>query len=235
MSETYSIKLVTPGALKRSLTFLIPEIEKQLDCDLDLSLCPALAIADRLNAEQFDLAITGARSAAELEARGTLENVTTIARSGVGVFVRMGDPKPDVSSPDNFVEALAKARVITFSDPKLGGSASNYVSGLIDRLDTDGSLKTKIRLAVEYRSIANIVAAGGVDLALNQVTEILADPRLELVGPLPSEYQRYTDYAIGVVGSSQLRDQARAVIQFLTTPEAIYTMRANGFEPMAPR
>ncbi len=224
------VRLVTPGALKRSLNVLIPDIEKSTGRKLTFTLCPALAVPKRIREESFDLAITGAGSAFELEKEGALTNVNVIARSGVGVFVRKGDPRPDVSTEQLFIEALRNASVITFSDPKLGGSASNYVSALIDRLDTDGSIRSKVRLAVEYRSIANIVAAGGVDLALNQVTEILADPRLELVAPLPGSFQRYTDYAIGIVSQTANLVAAKDVVAYLSTPSAAETMRKNGFE-----
>ena len=229
--EIGQIKLVTPGALKRSLTLLQPRIEAIADRRLSITLCPALAVPDRLTQDSFDLAVTGARAAAELASAGVLRRVRTLARSGVGAFVRRGDPKPDISTPEAFLQALHNASVITFSDPRLGGSASNYVAKLIERLDSTGTLQKKIKLAVEYRSIANIVAAGGVDLALNQVTEIMADPRLELVAPLPEAYQKYTEYAVGIVHSSKSTDAAAAIIDFLKTPEAVSVMRQNGFEP----
>ncbi len=119
-------------------------------------------------------------------------------------------------------------KVITYSDPALGVSVSNYVASLLAKLDTTGEIKAKTKLAVQYRSIANIVAAGGVDIALNQVTEILADPRLELIGPLPAPIQRYTNYSAGVVASSAHRSVGQDLIAFLGTPAAAKVMRSNG-------
>jgi len=145
--------------------------------------------------------------------------------------VRRGDPKPDVSTADAFRRALLDAKVIVYSDPALGGSASNYVHELIAKLDTTGEIKPKIKLAVEYRSIANTVAAGGVDLALNQIAEIVADARLELVGPLPQPYQRYTNYAAGVIATSRNQSASKQFIAFMATPEAAAIMRRRGFEP----
>jgi molybdate transport system substrate-binding protein len=225
------LKLVTPGALLSSLKVLLPEFQKQSGHKVAVTLSPALAVPKRLEGEEFDIAILGQAAARALEKQGKLTGATVVARSGVGAFVRRGDPKPDISDVDAFVRALRNAKVITYSDPALGGSASNYVHGLLAKLDTTGEIKPKIKLAVKYRSIANIVAAGGVDIALNQVTEIMADRRLELIAPLPAPIQRYTNYAAGVVAASRHRGIATDLIAFLGTPGAVKVMRSNGFEP----
>ncbi len=207
---------------------ILPQFEKQSGHKVAITLSPALAVAKRLEAEKFDIAILGQGSARELEKQGKIADVAVVARSGVGAFVRRGDPKPDISDVDAFVRTLRNAKVITYSDPALGGSASNYVAGL---LDTTGEIKAKTKLAVKYRSIANIVAAGGVDIVLNQVAEIMADPRLELIAPLPAPIQRYTNYAAGVVATSAHRKVGQELIGFLGTPAAAAIMRSNGFEP----
>jgi len=225
------LKLLTPGALLSSLKVLLPEFQKQSGHKITVTLSPALAVPKRLESEAFDIAILGQGAARELEKQGKIVGATVVARSGVGAFVRRGDPKPDISDVDAFVRALRNAKVITYSDPALGGSASNYVAGLLAKLDTTGEIKAKTKLAVEYRSIANIVAAGGVDIALNQITEIMADPRLELIGPLPAPIQRYTNYSAGVVASSAHRSIGQDLIAFLGTPAAAKVMRSNGFEP----
>jgi molybdate transport system substrate-binding protein len=228
------LKLLTPGAVLSSLKELVPAFEQVSRHRVQITLSPALAVADRVkNDEAFDIVITGKGSAEALEKLGKLTagSVTVISRVGVGVFVRRGDPKPDISSADAFKRALLDAKVIVYSDPALGGSASNYVHELIAKLDTTGEIRPKIKLAVEYRSIANTVAAGGVDLALNQIAEIFSDARLELVGPLPEPYQHYTNYAAGVIATSRNQGASREFIAFMATPEAAAIMRRRGFEP----
>ena len=225
------MKLVTPGALLSSLKVLLPEFEKETGHKVTVVLSPALAVAKRLEKEPFDIAILGQGSARELEKQGKLVDAVVVARSGVGAFVRRGDPKPDIGDVDAFVQALRNAKVITYSDPALGGSASNYVATLLAKLDTTGEIKARTKLAVEYRSIANIVAAGGVDIALNQITEIMADSRLELIAPLPAPIQRYTNYAAGVVAASAHRKVGQELIAYMATPAAVKVMRSKGFEP----
>lgn len=228
------IKLLSPGALMSSLKELVPAFEQATGHRVAVSYAPALAIAERVkNDEPGDVVFMGKSSADALAKLGKLADgsVTVIARVGVGVFVRRGDPKPDVSSAEAFKNALGNAKVIVYSDPALGGSASNYVHGLIGKLDADGTIGPKVKLAVQYRSIANTVAAGGVDLALNQIAEIVADPRLELVGPLPEPFQRYTSYTAGVVATSANMSVGKELIAFMATPTAAAIMRRRGFEP----
>lgn len=225
------LKLLTPGALLSSLKVLLPQFELETGHKVAVTLSPALAVAKRLEQDPFDVAILGQGQARELERQGKIVNTVVVARSGVGAFVRRGDPKPDISDVDAFVRALRSAKVISYSDPALGGSASNYVASLLAKLDTTGDIKVKTKLAVEYRSIANIVAAGGVDIALNQIAEIMADARLELIAPLPAPIQRYTNYAAGIVASSAHRSVGQDLIAFLGTPDAVQVMRSKGFEP----
>jgi len=229
------ITLLSPGAMMSSLKQLIPQFETASSHKVTVTYSPALAIADRISKDSAaaTVVILGEGSADALEKLGKLVigSKTVIARVGVGVFVRRGDPKPDISTVEAFTHALMSAKVIAYSDPALGGSASNYVSALLVKLDVTGSIKSRIKLATQYRSLANFVAAGGVDFGLNQITEIRADARLELVGPLPAPLQRYTNYAAGVVAVAGDQGAGKELIDFLASPAASSVMQGNGFEP----
>jgi molybdate transport system substrate-binding protein len=229
------IRLLSPGAMMSSLKELVPQFETTSGHKVTVVYSPALALAERVkNGEVADVVILGERPADNLLKAGKLiaGSKVVIARVGVGVFVRRGDPKPDVSTLDAFKRALMEAKTIAYSDPALGGTASNYVSGLMASLDVTGSIKEKTKLAVRYRSIANMVAAGGIDFALNQIAEIVADPRLELVGPLPEPVQRYTRYTASVVAAGESHAAGKQLIDFLGSPAASAAMRKRGFEPL---
>jgi len=101
------------------------------------------------------------------------------------------------------------AKVISYSDPKLGGTAANYVGQLMSSLDVTGSIGPKTKLTPPSKPLADFVASGGADFGLNQITEILQDPRLELVGPLPADIQFYTEYAAGVMAQARTRTSTR--------------------------
>jgi molybdate transport system substrate-binding protein len=229
------IKLMSPGALASSLKELVPQFEAASGHKVDVVYASAFALADRIkNGEQADVAIMGDGSADELLKTGQLlaGSKVVIAKVGVGVFVRKGDPKPDVSSDAAFGRALLNAKAITYSDPALGGTASIYVASLLDSLDITGSIKSKTKLSVQYRALNDFVVNGGADFGLNQITEILADPRLELVGPLPEDLQKYTFYAASLVAKGSERSASKLLIEFLASPAASAVMRSKGFEPL---
>jgi molybdate transport system substrate-binding protein len=150
---------------------------------------------------------------------------------GVGVFfVRRGAAKSDISDVDALVRAITNAQAIAYSDPARGGTAANYVGGLMNSLDTTGTIRAKTKLTLPSRPLLDFVANGGADFGFTQITEIVADPRLELVGPLPAPIQYYTRYAASLVASSEHQDAGKALIAFLASPDAAAVMRAKGFE-----
>src|SRR5262249_53751600 len=192
------ITLWSPGAVGSSLRELVPQFEQASGHKVTVKCSPALALVDKLKGgEAGDVAIVGSSAADELTKLGkfTVGSKVLIARVGVGVFVRRGDPKPDISTRESFVRSILNAKVISYSDPKLGGTAANYVGQLMSSLDVTGSIGPKTKLTPPSKPLADFVASGGADFGLNQITEILQDPRLELVGPLPEDIQFYTEYA----------------------------------------
>src|SRR5262245_4715196 len=217
------IKLMSPGAVSSSLTELIPRFEQSSGHKVTVEYSPALALADRLKqGEPTDVALVGEPAADELVKLGTFAagSKVVVAKVGVGVFVRRGDPKPDIATPEAFMRSVMNAKAISYSDPKLGGTAANYVGKLLASLDITGSISPKTKLTPPSRPLANFVVNGGADFGLTQITEILQDDRLELVGPLPAEIQFYTRYAAGVMAKSQHQDLGKALIAFLASPEA---------------
>ena len=227
------IKLMSPGAVSSSLEQLLPQFEQSSGHKVVVAYLPALALADRLKkGEATDVAIVGEPAADELIKLGLFVkgSKVVIARVGVGVFVRRGDPKPDISSPQAFLRSAMSAKTISYSDPKLGGTAANYVGRLMESLDITGSIGPKTKLTPPAKPLRDFVAGGGADFGLTQITEILADPRLELVGPLPAEVQYYTHYAAGVMAASQHHDAGTALIAFLASPAASAVMKSKGFE-----
>jgi molybdate transport system substrate-binding protein len=228
------IKLLSPGAVASSLRELVPQFEKATGHKVTITYSPALALVERLKkGEATDVAIFGDPAAEALQKAGIIVagSKHVLATVGVGVFVRRGDPKPDISTREAFERAVARARVISYSDPKLGGTAANYVGKLMADLDITGSVGPKTHLTPPSKPLADFVASGGADFGLNQMTEILQDDRLELVGPLPAEIQYHTRYAIAILATSQHKDAGHALIDFLLSPQAGKVMQAKGFEP----
>jgi molybdate transport system substrate-binding protein len=228
------ITLVSPGAVSSSLKELVPQFEKSSGHKVTVAYSPALALADKIkNGERADVAILGEPAADELQKLGRLVagSKVAVAKVGVGVFVRRGDPKPAIDTVDAFMRSVKSAKAISYSDPALGGTAANYVGKLMASLDADGSIKAKTKLTPPSKPLADFVVSGGADFGLTQITEVHADPRLELVGPLPEAVQYYTRYAASLVAASDNQSAGKALIAFLASPAAADIMRSKGFEP----
>jgi molybdate transport system substrate-binding protein len=228
------IMLVSPGAVSSSLKELVPQFEKSSGHKVTVVYSPALALADKIkNGERADVAILGEPAADELQKLGRLVegSKVMVARVGVGVFVRRGDPKPAIDTVDAFTRSVKSAKAISYSDPALGGTAANYVGKLMASLDADGSIKAKTKLTPPSKPLYDFVVGGGADFGLTQITEIFADPRLEFVGPLPDAIQYYTRYAASLMAGSDNQGAGKALIAFLSSPAAAGIMRSKGFEP----
>jgi molybdate transport system substrate-binding protein len=152
---------------------------------------------------------------------------TDIARSGIGVGVRAGAPKPDISSVDAFQRALLAARSIAYL--KDAGSGI-HVARLIERLGIAEAVRSKV-IRPESDVVSELVAKGEVELGLVVITQILTTPGVELVAPLPPEIQSHVTVTAGVGAQSREPAAARDLIRFLTGPIATPVITAQGMEP----
>src|SRR5207248_11099705 len=144
-------------------------------------------VADRVQkGEAADIVISSVPLIDQLQAQGKVvaDSRVTIAKVGVGVFVRKGAAKPDISSADAFKRSMLAARSIAYPDPAGGGASGIYVASLLERLGIAAEMKPKTKLLTLGTLYAS-VASGEVEIGFNQVSEILAQPTIELAGPLP--------------------------------------------------
>ncbi len=149
-----------------------------------------------------------------------------LARSGIGVEVRAGAPKPDITTVEAFKRALLGAKSIAYL--RVGGG--EYLAGMVERLGIAEALKPKtIRPPTDI--VSELVAKGEVDLGMVVITQIMTTPGVELVGPVPPELQFYLVLTAGVSANSKAPDAARALIKFLTEPTAIRVIKSQGMEP----
>jgi molybdate transport system substrate-binding protein len=228
------LKIFSPGSTEVAFSQLLPGFEKTSGHKISIEYGPVGALAARVGkGEAVDVAILSEPATEALRRQGKLVAGSTveIAKVGIGVFVRKGDPKPDIGSVDAFLRALTSARLIAYADPALGGSTSILVGELMSSLDVTGSIGPKTKLVPPAKPLLDLVAGGGVDFGFNPISEILPDPRVELVGPLPGPIQKYTLYVASLVEGSRQQDAFKALIAFLTSPEAAAVLHAKGFEP----
>ena len=125
---------------------------------------------------------------------------------------------------------MLAARSIAYPDPAGGGASGIYVASLLERLGIAGEMKPKTKLLPPTEVLYGSVASGDVEIGFNQISEILAQPTVELAGPLPSAIQNYTQFAPGIVTSNNQADAGRALVAFLSSPAAQTVLKAKGFE-----
>ena len=149
-----------------------------------------------------------------------------LARSGIGVAVRAGAARPDLSSGDALIRAITQAKSVAHSSSASGV----YLKGLFQRLGLTDALGDRIR-QVEGEPVGAVVARGEVEIGFQQVSELLPVAGIDFVGPLPPELQHETVFAAGIAAAAREPDAARALIAYLTAPAAAPIIRASGMEP----
>ena len=232
VASAAEIKVLCTLALQSAMMEILPQFEKASGHKVAIDYGTAGGLTDRIQTgAAADVVITARQQMVNLEKQDRIAKGTSadVAKFGVGVFVRKRAPKPDISSVEAFKRTLLDAQSIAHADPARGGVTAVYVAGLLSRLDIAAEIKPKITIFLP--GVYDTVANGDVDIGFGGTTEILADSRVELVGPLPAAIQNYTVFAAGVPASSKEHDAGKALIQFMTSPAAIAIMNAKGFEP----
>jgi molybdate transport system substrate-binding protein len=227
------IKCLFPLAFRSSLDELVPKFEESTGNKVTIDYGTIGALTARLRkGEIADVAIVSDKQFNELQQEGKLvaDTRVDVAKLGDGVFVRKGAPKSDISSVEAFKRALMEAKAIAYLDPASGAPSGIYIAKLLERLGIAAQMTPKTRLLLTGKSLFDAVVNGDADIGFIQITELLAEPRVELLGPLPLAIQDYTNYAAGIVTTSQHPDLGKALIGFITSPSARAVMKTRGFE-----
>jgi len=226
------VKILQTTAIRRAVDELIPRFETSSGHKVIAEFGTAGAVMSRVQrGEAVDVAVVTGPQSEELQRQGRFipGSVVELARVGIGVYVRKGAVKPDISSVEASKRGLLAARSIAYPDPASGAPVGIYFVSLLERLGLAAELKPKsssIAVAAAY----DAVAKGEVEIGVGQLSEIMAEPRVELVALLPAEIQSFTVFAAGVVAGSQQQDAGKALIRFISSPAAQAIMKAKGFE-----
>lgn len=224
--------LVTIG-VQSAIEALAPLFEKASGTRIVATWSTSALLNERIRGgEQADLLISTRAGIDGLikEGRVAQGSDALVARSGIGVAVRRGAPKPDISTPDTLRRAVQAARAISYSDPAAGGVSGVHFASVLERLGIAAEMRGRTKFPPPSGFSAQLLASGEVDLAVQQIPELLSVAGTELVGPLPGDLQLVTTFAAGIPASATEGDAARAFIRFLATPEAQAVMRAKGLE-----
>lgn len=226
------IKVLTAGAFKPVVTALVPEFEKQTGHKVTVDNDTAGGLAKRINdGEAFDLLVLTPTALAALTKAGKVADGSskTLARVAIGVAVKKGAPLPDISTVPAFQSALLAARAVAYIDPEAGGSSGIYLSKLFEKMGIADRIKAKAVL-VPGGLVAQRLVTDQADIAIHQISEILAVPGATLVGPIPPEIQNFTVYAGGVSANARDASAAKALLDALSSPAVREMLKAKGME-----
>jgi molybdate transport system substrate-binding protein len=237
-ADAAELRVLSSGSLKAALSQLAAEFQKSSGNTATIEYGPAGAIVGRIAKDDAaDVVIVSRSQLQKLESdgrvvKGSLVNIAGIA---LGVAIRKGAPKPDISNVEAFKRALLAARSIGYRDPVTGSTSGIYTAGLFEQLGIAQDLKPKLYLDRSEGDVPeNVflrVAQGEIEMQIGQITEIVISPGVDLAGPLPAEIQNTTDMAAGITTTSKAPDSARALIGFISSPSAAAVLKASGFQP----
>lgn len=190
-------------------------------------------IQDRLkNREPADVIVVSKPAMEQLEQTDEIRphGSAVLGRIGIGVGVKEGGSVPDISTPDKFKAALLGAKSITYMDPAAGASSGIATAKILKNLGIADEMAKKTKLT-ETGYSADRVASGEVEMAIQNISEIVPVKGVKLAGPLPAPLQVYTVYSAGVASNSVNPKEAMDFIRFLIRAESAKEWRAAGVEP----
>lgn len=226
------IKVLTTGAFKQVVVALVPEFEKATGHKVVLDNGTVGQLQKRVDGgESFDVLVLSPKGIEDYIKSGKIAagSNANLAKVGVGVMVKEGAPKPDISSVDAFKTALIKAKSVGYIDPASGGSSGIYVDKLLERLGIAEQIRPKAKLQ-RGGHVSDLVKAGEAEIGIHQNSEIVGQAGVTLVGPLPKDIQNYTTYAVGLSSDAKQAEAAMAFIKVLTGPSAAAVLKSKGME-----
>ena len=230
MARSSQIKVLSSLAFKEAYLELVPQFEKASAHRVATTWTGTANIMKRMAAgEAYDLVIMSAQGIDELSRTGKIApgSRVDLARSGIGLAVRTGAPKPDVGSTDALKQTLLSAKSIGYST----GPSGAYMENLFKRLGIADDIKGKLKQVPTGTPVGKIVASGEADVGFQQVSELILHPGIDYVGPLPAGVQHITVFAAGIHTGANEAEAARALVEFFTAPGAVPVIKQKGLEP----
>jgi molybdate transport system substrate-binding protein len=226
------IRIFSTLAVQGAMPALAAEYERLTGTGLALDFAPTNGLMARIAAgERADVAIVTREGADQLAGRGVLreDSVVDVARSNVGLAVRAGAPRPDIGTAQALKAALLDARSIAYS--RIGASGILFAR-LIEQLGIADEVNAKATV-IPSGFTGELAARGEVELAVQQVSELMVVQGVDVVGPLPIELQQPAMFSAGVFADAAATEAAMRFVRFLTSAEAAPALQAAGLEPVA--
>jgi molybdate transport system substrate-binding protein len=222
-------------AIKAVTDELLPPFEQANGHTIRASYAPSGALIPRfMSGEPVDVFLTDSTAIDALITQGKIVGGRIdLARTGIGIAVRKGAPRPDVSTPEALKRALLAAKSVGHASPAGGSITAAHIHGVFQRLGIAEQVTPKVKLAAGGPNgrVSVLVSSGEAEIGLQQVSELMSNPAVEVIGMLPAELQLTTLYSAGVTASARQAEAAKALIRALTAPAAAPIYKARGLDP----
>jgi molybdate transport system substrate-binding protein len=230
------VRVMISGGLTAAYKVLVPEFERSTGHKVLTAYGPSMgttvnAIPVRLErGEPADVLIMVGYALGDLVKQGKViaDSRVDLAKSPIGIAVKSGAPKPDISSADAVKRALLAAKSIAYSDSASGVYISTE---MFAKLGIADEMKDKAR-KIPAVPVGEIVARGDAEIGFQQISELLPVPGIDIVGQLPPELQRITVFSAGIAAVAKEPEAGKALIKFLASPAASAAIIKSGIEPI---
>jgi molybdate transport system substrate-binding protein len=232
------VRVMISGGLTAAYQALVPEFERQTGNKVVTAFGPSMgttvnAIPVRLErGEPADVLIMVGYALGDLIKNGKVvaDSRVDLVKSPIGVAVKAGAPKPDISTSDAVKRALLAAKTVAYSDSASGVYVSTE---MFAKLGITDAMKDKAR-KIPATPVGEIVAHGDAEIGFQQISELKPVAGIDIVGPLPADLQKITVFSAGIATVSKEPEAGRALIKFLASAAARDTLIKSGLDPIAP-
>jgi molybdate transport system substrate-binding protein len=227
-AQEHAVRVLISNGFRAVFDDLVPVCEKSIGHRVTVQSGTSTSLIEKVNAgEPFDVAIMTTEAMEALGKSGKIAARTPLGRSGIGIGSRAGAKKPDIANAEALKKTFLAAKAITYAGD---GASRPHIDRMMGTLGIADVMSKKTLLEQGSVRAAARVASGDADLLITLVSEILPAPGVELVGPLPTQFQNYVSFAGAAAVKSDNAAAGKALISCLSGPNVATTLKAKGME-----
>ena len=227
------VTLIGPGGIRAAVQQMIPNFERATGHKVNATFGSGGGTKERvIKGELFDVPIVQPPLEPVIASGHVIAaSETPLATVAVGIAVRTGAPKPDISTADAVKRLLLGSKAIAYPNAATGAAAGVSLNQTLQKLGISDAMKPKIKIAQGGRGAMELLAKGEVDFGLTFISEIITEPGVEVVGTLPRDISTPTALVGFVSAHSKEPEAAKALVRYLSSPEVAAVYKERGMQP----
>jgi molybdate transport system substrate-binding protein len=226
-----ALRVLVSNGMKAAIEELHSKLESAAGCPIELKFNSTAGIRKQIEAgEEFDLTLITSEAIADLIKQGKLagDSKADLVRSELGIGIRKGAARPDIRTIEALKQTLLATKSITYPQD---GAGRGYVEKMFERMGIAAKVQPKIMLAPSSGASTQNIATGKAETVITLYSEIVPVPGVEILGPLPGEFQYHIRFSGAVSAKSKHAAAAKAIISYLAGPSAMASLKAKGLDP----